>query len=86
MSKQKHFPELCEMIAEIKNPKAVEKFLEDILTPQEREVIAERLQIIKLLKKGHTQRAVAKKLSVSVSKVTRGAHVLKYGSGAFEKL
>ena len=57
--------------------------LKDILTPQERDDIAERWQLIQALASGLTQREVAKKCKVSISKVTRGAHELQYGSGGF---
>lgn len=64
----------------------LEKVLEDLLTPAEIHDIDERLLIVKALKKGETQREIAKKLGVSIYKVTRGAHVLKYGAGSFLEL
>ena len=83
---EKHMKALYRLVSEIGTPREAEKVLEDLLTPQELEVIAERLQIVKLLLKGATQREVAAELGVSISKVTRGAHVLQYGTGALNKI
>lgn len=57
--------------------------LEDILTPQELDSVAERWQEVQLLAKGMTQRDIAKKLEISISKVTRGSRMLQYGNGGF---
>jgi len=59
--------------------------LQDLLTPNERESLAERWQIIQLLAKGMPQRDVAHTLGVSISKVTRGSRVLQEGKGGFLK-
>ena len=42
---------ISKIIAQIKDEKQMEKLLQDILTPQEIELIYERLQIVKDLKK-----------------------------------
>lgn len=65
-------------LAEEKN---LERVLEDLITPAEIHDIDERIKIFKALLKGDSQRKVAEKLGVSVTKVTRGAHVLRYGTG-----
>jgi Trp operon repressor len=61
--------------------KKLERVLEDLITPAEIHDINERIKIFKALLKGDSQRKVAEKLGVSVTKVTRGAHVLRYGTG-----
>lgn len=61
--------------------KNLERVLEDLITPAEIHDIDERIKIFKALLKGDSQRKVAEKLKVSVTKVTRGAHVLQYGTG-----
>ncbi|MDD5056117.1 MAG: Trp family transcriptional regulator [Candidatus Peribacteraceae bacterium] len=78
-----HQKDLIDLFASIESKEEAEMLLKDILTPQERDDIAERWQLIKALASGLTQREVAKKCNVSISKVTRGAHELKYGSGGF---
>jgi Trp operon repressor len=79
----KSLKELYELFAAPDGPKESEMLLKDILTPQELETIAERWQLIQALASGMTQRDVAKKCDVSISKITRGAHELQYGSGGF---
>lgn len=81
---KKQFKELRDFLLKMRNEKEADNALEDLFTPQELETISERLQIIRKLKSGFTQRKIAADLGVSVSKVTRGANVLKYGKGGFE--
>lgn len=69
-----------------KNPKDLKNLMLDILTPAEIEDIDRRLRILESLLQNQTQREIAKNLDVSTSKVSRGAHVIKYGSGVCKKL
>lgn len=55
--------------------------LEDLWTPAEVDELAQRIAICQLLLDGKTQRAVAAELGISVTTVSRGARILKYGSG-----
>ena len=55
----------------------VRKFLDEILTSSEVSTLAKRWRIMKLLSQGVSQRVIAKKLNVSLCKVTRGAKILK---------
>ncbi|MDD5750997.1 MAG: Trp family transcriptional regulator [Candidatus Peribacteraceae bacterium] len=81
----RHYKELCELFAAIENPKEADMLLQDILTPQEVESIVERWQLVKQLASGKSQRDVAKDLKISISKITRGSRVLKYGTGGFQR-
>jgi TrpR family trp operon transcriptional repressor len=56
-----------------------------MLTPREREKIALRWKLVCLLEKGITQRAIAARLGISLCKITRGSHELKFGPPAFRK-
>jgi TrpR family trp operon transcriptional repressor len=85
MSK-KYIDELADTIVEIKEKSLAKAFLQNILTPSELDEISTRLQIVKLLKKGISQRVVAKKLNVSIGTVSRGARELKYGAHGFNKI
>lgn len=78
-----HWKNLIDLFASIESKEEAAMLLKDILTPKERDDIAERWQLIQALASGLTQREVAKKCKVSISKVTRGAHEMKYGSGGF---
>lgn len=79
----KALKDLVKLFSSIDNEKECDMLLRDILTPQELETVAERWQLIQALGKGITQREVAKKCSVSISKITRGSHMLQHGSGGF---
>lgn len=83
---RKFIKNLAATIAKIDDPKVAENFLHNLLTPNELEEIARRLQIFKLLKQGLPQRTVAAKLQVSIGTVSRGARELKYGKSDFTKI
>lgn len=78
--------ELLKVLAGIKDEKLMEDFLADLLTPAEIKDVVMRLQIVKLLHQGLTQREVAKKLAVSISKVERGAREMLDKKGGFYKI
>lgn len=78
--------ELVETVLSLKKKEVALAFLQNILTPAEIDEIATRLQIVKLLIKGVSQREVAKKLGVSIGTVSRGARELKYGAPGFKNV
>ncbi|HLC66421.1 MAG TPA: Trp family transcriptional regulator [Candidatus Nanoarchaeia archaeon] len=80
----KHYKALCSLFASIKTEEEADLLLQDLLTPQEIDSLAERWQLIQELVKGTPQREIADKLNVSISKVTRGSRALQYGSGGFK--
>ena len=65
------------------NPGTVHEVLTALLTARERDKIALRWRLVCLLEQGMTQRAIAAELGVSLCKITRGSHELKFGPGAF---
>ncbi len=83
---QQHYKDLYKLMAAISSEGEAKKLLEDILTPQELDSLAERWQIVQELEKGTSQRDISKKLGVSISKVTRGSRAMQYGTGAFKQL
>ncbi|MFA7682436.1 MAG: Trp family transcriptional regulator [Candidatus Peribacteraceae bacterium] len=80
---KKHLNELFELFASVDTPKEAQMLLEDILTPQELASVAERWQLVQDLHRGTSQRTIADKLKVSISKITRGSRMLQYGGGGF---
>lgn len=76
--------ELLRAFTQLKTSKDAERFLEDILTPQELNAVVERWMLIKLLIEGKTQREVRDELGIAIATVTRGARQLKYGTGGFK--
>lgn len=78
-----HLKGLYALFASVKSEEEAAKLLADLLTPQEMASVAERWQLIQELAKGTPQRDIAKKLNVSISKITRGSRMLQYGGGGF---
>lgn len=75
MTKKKR--DLIQILVTLKDETHMRDFLEDILTPAEFDDIATRLQLVRELKKGTPQRSIAKKLGISISKITRGSRTLQ---------
>jgi len=70
----------------LKTEQEVANFLRDLLTIKEFEEFANRLEMARLLKQGMSYKAIAKKLKVSTTTVTRTAHWLFRGCGGYEKV
>lgn len=76
--------ELSDVLAPLAADELHEVFFA-LLTPPEREKLALRWKLVCMLEEGVTQRAIAAKLGISLCKITRGSHELKYGPEAFRK-
>ena len=70
---------LISVLLEMKTQEQMFDLLRGILTLNEFNELARRLEIVKLLKKGVSQHQIAKKLKVGVATVTRGSRELKMG-------
>jgi len=80
------FEILFETIADIKNPKEVEEFFADFLSPTERIMLAKRLSIAVLLTKGYSYAEVRKILRVSQTTVADINVFLKYAGQGYKKV
>lgn len=83
-----HYPESLKLVADTLwrvEQKDMEGVVEDIFTPSEIVELWERLNLLKWLKEGKTQRQIAEDLGISVTTVSRGSRVLKYGRGVIAK-
>ncbi len=83
-SKKSQTSDLVKLVSAIRTKGEAKRLLTDLLTPQELEELALRWQIVQLLAKEIPQREIAKKLGVSITKITRGSRALQYGSGGFD--
>lgn len=83
---KKHRQELIDAFCGIKDPKMMELFLNDLLTPAENEDVVKRLQIVKQLTRGISQREIAKNLKISIAKITRGSCALLDSKGGFKRV
>jgi len=75
----KQLNELIDLMLKMKNKKEMENFLLGILTPKELIEIPNRLEIVKLIKKGVAHQYIANKLHVGVATVTRGSREIQKG-------
>lgn len=62
------------------------QLFECLTTANEREELAMRWQLSKEIKQGKTQREIAKKLGLSLCKITRGSKELKKSDSALDKV
>ncbi len=77
--RSREFDELAKTLLEIGNKDEMVDFLKGILTPKELIEIPNRLQIVKMLKRGISHHDIAGKLHVGVATVTRGSRELQKG-------
>ena len=61
----------------IENEEIMSRFFEEIFTQAERKDISLRWELMRMLKKGVSQRKIATELGISLCKITRGAKILK---------
>lgn len=78
--KQTYLDQLATTVSQLKTSAEVVEFLKGILTPKELEEISVRLQIVKQLKRGVSQREIAENLGVGIATVTRGSKELHKGN------
>ena len=71
--------ELVQVFLEAKKADEMLDLLKGLLTLKEIEELETRLQIVKMLKDGVSQREIADKLSVGIATVTRGSREIKMG-------
>jgi len=76
--------DLVTRLTKIDNNKKMTKFLEALLTSQERKSITKRLQIYKMLELGVPQAKIAKELGVGIATVTHGSRELKSNNFRYE--
>jgi TrpR family trp operon transcriptional repressor len=77
--KNKSINELVDALLRVNNREDALDLLKGLLTVGELDEIARRLQIIKMLKTGFSQRDIVGKLKVGIATVTRGSNELKKG-------
>jgi len=78
--------QICRFLAVTDNPETINRFLNEIFTPAEIRDLDSRWEIIKRLKRGDTQRSIAKELHLGLCKITRGAKELKKSNSIIKKV
>ncbi len=78
--------ELANVLTEIDDPQMMKRFMNEIFTPAEIQDMALRWRLMNLLHEGTPQRTIAKRLGISLCKITRGSKVLKSRNSAVKKI
>lgn len=76
-----HKDRLFEMLAQINDPKDMEKLFEDLCTRKEVENMAERLYAAQLLLAGSTYTQVMSQVNISSATLSRVSQCVQYGQG-----
>lgn len=76
--------QFCQALLSLKNIDECYAFLSDLLTMQETESLAQRLQVACLLYEGNTYETIRNAISVSSTTITRVNTELLYGSGGYQ--
>jgi len=74
---------LYQAIAILNNPEEARKFFEDLCTPAEVQALADRWQVVGLIKAGYSYREIYEQTGVSVTTVGRVARCLMLGEGGY---
>jgi len=77
--------ELARILARLRDARHVYDMLYALLTPGERETLALRWRLVRMLEEGVSQRGIASALGISLCKITRGSRELKQGPAAFRQ-
>lgn len=78
--------EISSVLAKIGDAALLEQFFREILTLREVRDISSRWELVKLLEAGVSQREIARKLGLSLCKITRGSRELKKNDSALRFL
>ncbi len=78
--------EIAEVLARVRDPRLIAGFLASILTRRELAEVDGRWELVKLLARGESQRAIARRLGMSLCKITRGSRELKKRNSAFARV
>lgn len=84
--KEPWFQNLCAAMRSCKTDADTANFLRDIGTLSELQAWSERLEVARLLGKGHSYRQISKETGASTTTVTRVAHFLENGEGGYRQV
>jgi len=80
------FKEITQILSEIKNPDDIEKFLNEIMTDNERKDLSLRWDLMRKLHDGIPQRAISAELGISLCKITKRSKILKSEDSIITKI
>ena len=74
---------LYSALLSLNNHKECQSFLYDLLTPNERNVLIQRLEIAELITRGLTYAEISEITKASTATISRVSKALSYGTGGF---
>lgn len=80
------FRELTTVLAKADDPALIGEFLACLLTPTEMQEVISRWALVREIDAGTTQREIARKLGLSLCKITRGSRELKKENSPFKQM
>lgn len=80
------FEVFIKSLVKIKDQKEADQFISDLLTPTEKIMLAKRLAIAFLLKKGYDYRTIQKIIRVSAPTITAVNMAIQHGSEGYKNL
>lgn len=81
------FEVFIQAVIDLKSPREVKNFIEDLLFPTEKIMLVKRLAIALLLSKGYTYDEIDRTLKVSRTTIMNVSYFLKHGSyGGYQKV
>ncbi len=84
--KERSLQDLSRALALADDPVLVENFLRCLLTPTEIGEVATRWALVREIDAGTTQREIARKMGLSLCKITRGSRELKKEDSPFKRM
>ncbi len=84
--RQAAFEELSAALARADDPRLVGEFLRCLLTPSELLEVSSRWALVREIDAGTTQREIARKMGLSLCKITRGSRELKKENSPFRQM
>lgn len=76
--------QLFEAVLSLKDKEECYRFFDDIATISEIQSLAQRLQVAKMLREGHTYGVIAEESKASTTTISRVKRCLNYGNDAYE--
>ena len=78
-----YLEELSLALSRADDPRLIRDFLQSLLTPNEVQEVSFRWALVTLIDEGMSQRNIAKKLGLSLCKITRGSKELQKEASPF---
>ncbi|MDQ0351851.1 TrpR-related protein YerC/YecD [Alkalibacillus filiformis] len=76
--------QLFEAILQLKDVEECYRFFDDVATVNEVQALAQRLDVARMLREGHTYQKIEEETSASTATISRVKRCLNYGNDAYE--